>query len=70
MNASSYLNKIEIHFWNIATPLMLQSKVVRFGVRSLYYVVEGKTWPWLIRMTAVFSVLTFIFGYLLGSLFW
>lgn len=41
MNASHTLNKIELRFWYIATPLMQQSPPVRWLVRAAYRLYQG-----------------------------
>jgi hypothetical protein len=68
VDAGSYLNKIEIQFWQILTTWMLESRILQHAIRFTFFVVEKKPWYWLLGVTVIVSVCAYILGFILGVL--
>ena len=66
MEARTTLNRLEIQFWQSFTPWMGRSRVIKWLVRFGYNLLEGKPLSWVIKIAALASVITFLFGFAAG----
>lgn len=68
VNATQFLNQIELRFWRIAMPLMMESRLVRKVLKFFYDLLGGQSWRWLAKVGIISGLIFFLLGFILGFL--
>ncbi len=64
----SILQRIELNFWQIATPLIRDSTIVRFILKHLYFLARKKLVTDFVIPAAFFTASGFLLGIVWGML--
>lgn len=70
MNASIlWFTRLEIRFWQTVTPLMQQSPMLRLVIRFSYNLISGKPFMWVVGISALFALIMFALGFIIGLVY-